>query len=297
MAAWAPLNNVKITTSRKVFRVEIKILIPVLTSMGSRNLCPEPTLMDDSWMIDCALASTAHEVYSKMPQNNPVDLPRLPLVFLSSAPNLRTCPAVAGPEIAIAGRSNAGKSSVINRLTGNRQTAKVSKTPGRTRLLNFFERPNGDRLVDLPGYGYAKAERQAQADWQAAVNTYLSRRDSLVGIILVMDIRHPLQPFDIAMLGWGEDSNLPVHVLLNKADKLGQATRMATLQQVRKVLTARRLITLQVFSAQTGLGLQTLLDRLETLWQMNTLQSPDAELDESNKTNQAAVALSPEDSR
>jgi GTP-binding protein len=230
--------------------------------------------MDDGWMIDCALASTAREVYSKMPQNNPADLPRLPLAFVCSAPNVRTCPPPTGPEIAIAGRSNAGKSSVINRLTGNRQTAKVSRTPGRTRLINFFERPNGDRIVDLPGYGYAKAERQAQAEWQGAVNTYLSRRDSLTGVVLVMDIRHPLQPFDIDMLGWGEASGLPVHILLNKADKLGQANRMAALQLVRKAIAGRRLITLQVFSAQTGLGLPALLDRLEALWRMNTLQSP-----------------------
>lgn len=225
-------------------------------------------------MIDCVLASKAREVYSKMPQNNSVDAPRLQLQFVLSAPNLRGCPPPLGPEVAIAGRSNAGKSSVINRLTGNRQTAKVSKTPGRTRLLNFFERPNGDRLVDLPGYGYARAEKQAQAEWQGAVNTYLSRRDCLVGVILVMDIRHPLQPFDLELLRWGEASDLPVHALLNKADKLGSAARSAALQKVRKAMDRMPGFSVQTFSATTGLGLPELLDRLEALWRGITLQSP-----------------------
>ncbi len=228
-------------------------------------------------MIDCELASKAQEVYSKMPQNNPVDLPRLQLEFVLSAPNLRTCPPPLCPEIAISGRSNAGKSSVINRLTGNRQTAKVSKTPGRTRLINFFERPNGDRLVDLPGYGYAKAERQAQAEWQSAVNTYLTRRDSLVGLILVMDIRHPLQPYDLDLLRWAEGSNLPVHVLLSKADKLGNAVRSAALKKVKTALGRSRGVTVQTFSSLSGQGLPELLDRLDVLWQVNTLQSADPE--------------------
>ena len=115
--------------------------------------------------------------------------------FLASAPDLARCPAGEAPEVAFAGRSNAGKSSVLNRLTGDRHTAKVSKTPGRTRLLNFFALENGARLVDLPGYGYARASAKSQAKWQAAVNEYLSFREQLAGVVLVTDIRHPGMAF------------------------------------------------------------------------------------------------------
>ena len=130
-----------------------------------------------------------------------VSLPeRLEATFLTSAPDLKRCPPNGGAEVAFAGRSNAGKSSVLNQLTGNRRTAKVSKTPGRTQLMNFFDVRTGGRMVDLPGYGYAKAGKEAQKNWQSAVNHYLSYRDALVGIVLVMDIRHPNQAFDKQML-------------------------------------------------------------------------------------------------
>jgi GTP-binding protein len=224
-------------------------------------------------MIDCGMATKAREVYPKMNESDPPDDLRLHVEFVMSAPHLQGCPPPLGPEIAIAGRSNAGKSSVINRLTGNRHTAKVSKTPGRTQLLNFFERPNGDRLVDLPGYGYAKAERSAQAVWQAAVNEYLSERDSLCAVILVMDIRHPLQPFDLEILQWGHDSELPVHVLLNKADKLKSGARSSTVLTVRKSMERFTHATVQAFSSTTGLGLPELMERLEAFWRMNTLES------------------------
>ena len=155
-----------------------------------------------------------------------VSLPeRLEATFLTSAPDLKRCPPNGGAEVAFAGRSNAGKSSVLNQLTGNRRTAKVSKTPGRTQLMNFFDVRTGGRVVDLPGYGYAKAGKEAQKNWQSAVNHYLSYRDALVGIVLVMDIRHPNQAFDQQMLGWASASELRIHVLLNKADKLGNGAQ------------------------------------------------------------------------
>jgi len=128
--------------------------------------------------------------------------PRLATEFLASAPDLRHCPPGHEPEVALAGRSNAGKSSVLNRLTGNRRTARVSKTPGRTRLINLFQVSGGGRLVDLPGYGYANAARAEQERWQRAVNEFLSFREQLVGVILVSDIRHPGTSFDTELIDW-----------------------------------------------------------------------------------------------
>ncbi|MCP5179988.1 MAG: YihA family ribosome biogenesis GTP-binding protein [Pseudomonadales bacterium] len=209
-----------------------------------------------------------------MTESDRSDAPRLAATFLTSAPDLRRCPAPAGPEIAIAGRSNAGKSSVLNRLTGNRNTARVSKTPGRTQLLNFFELPNGNRLVDLPGYGYAAAGRSAQAAWQEAVNDYLGKRHVLRAVVLVMDIRHPLQPFDQELLDWGHASDLPVHVLLNKADKLGNAARTRVMREVTRTIGPQALASVQLFSATSGMGVAALLDRLNALWAESEVESP-----------------------
>ena len=172
--------------------------------------------------------------------------------FLASAPDLSRCPAGEAPEVAFAGRSNAGKSSVLNRLTGSRRTAKVSKTPGRTRLLNFFALASGARVVDLPGYGYAKASAQAQAQWQAAVNEYLSCRDQLAGVVLVTDIRHPGTAFDEQFIDWALASEMPLHVLLNKADKLKRSAQGRALAAYRKRLGSAA--TAQLFSALRGEG-------------------------------------------
>ena len=188
------------------------------------------------------------------------DLPRLEIEFLSSAPDLDRAPPTSGPEVAVAGRSNAGKSSVLNRLTGSRHTARVSKTPGRTQLLNFFDVKTGGRLVDLPGYGYAKAQKTAQRGWQAAVNEFLSHRETLSGLVLVMDIRHPLQDFDQELLEWAAASEIPVHILLNKADKLSRGAQAQTLAGVRRAVEALPLVRVQCFSATSGLGVPELLD-------------------------------------
>jgi GTP-binding protein len=192
------------------------------------------------------------------------DAPRLQAIFLQSAAKLSQCPPPAGPEIAFAGRSNAGKSSVLNRLTGNRRTAKVSKQPGRTQLLNFFDVPGTTgRLVDLPGYGYAQAGKSAQAAWQQSVNDYLSNRDALAGVVLVMDIRHPLQPFDHELIDWADPSELPLHILLNKADKLKRGAQGKVLQQVRNAVADAPLTSVQTFSAMSGQGLPELVALLE----------------------------------
>jgi GTP-binding protein len=196
------------------------------------------------------------------------DEQRLELTFLTSAPDLKRCPPPDRPEVAVAGRSNAGKSSVLNRLTGNRQTAKVSKTPGRTQLLNFFDvqrigrRVARGRLVDLPGYGFARAGREAQARWQAAVNRFLSERRSLRAVVLVMDIRHPLQPYDVELIDWAAASELPMLVLLNKADKLKYGAQQAALAKVRRHLAAMPLARAATFSALRGQNVGEVLNQL-----------------------------------
>lgn len=186
---------------------------------------------------------------------------RLEVEFLTSAPSLRQCPTGGEPEVAFVGRSNAGKSSVLNRLTGNRRTAKVSKTPGRTQLINFFTVATGGRLVDLPGYGYAKAARTAKQEWQNAVNEYLSCRDQLVGVVLVTDIRHPAQPFDGELIDWAAQSEMPLHVLLNKADKLKRGAQGQALAKFRHAYTER--VGAQLFSATSGIGVGELLTAID----------------------------------
>jgi GTP-binding protein len=155
---------------------------------------------------------------------------------------------------------------VLNQLTGNRRTAKVSKTPGRTQLMNFFDVRSGGRMVDLPGYGYAKAGKEAQKNWQNAVNHYLSYRDALVGIVLVMDIRHPNQAFDQQMLDWAGASELPIRVLLNKADKLSNGAQKQELNKMRTLYKEHPTVSFQTFSASRGTGkpdlIATLLDWL-----------------------------------
>ena len=173
--------------------------------------------------------------------------------------------------MALAGRSNAGKSSCLNRLAGHRQLARVSKTPGRTQLLNFFDVAGGGRLVDLPGYGYAKAGRAAQQRWQQDVNRYLNERDALSGLLLVMDIRHPFSEFDRELIDWASESELPIHLLLNKADKLKSGARQNALQGAKKRLgtapNAGAYATTQCYSAQTGLGQNEALAWLKRLLQ------------------------------
>ncbi|MFN2309077.1 MAG: ribosome biogenesis GTP-binding protein YihA/YsxC [Gammaproteobacteria bacterium] len=177
--------------------------------------------------------------------------------FMTSAARLGQAPADAGRETAFAGRSNAGKSSALNAITGHKGLARTSKTPGRTQLINFFEVTPATRLVDLPGYGYAKVPAEVKAQWQRHLSTYLAQRESLVGLILLMDVRHPLTEFDQQMLAWCREGGLPVHVLLTKADKLKRGAAQNTLLSVRRGLDALHpQASAQLFSALDGTGLE-----------------------------------------
>lgn len=175
--------------------------------------------------------------------------------FLKSAQTVEQCPPDEGYEVAFAGRSNAGKSSAINRLTGQRSLARTSKTPGRTQLLNFFELDEERRLVDLPGYGYAKVDKQTRQQWQHHLDDYLARRACLAGLVLLMDIRHPLKDFDRLILDWSAQAGMPLHLLITKADKLKFGAAKSTLLQVRKTLKDHPApLSAQLFSATNGSG-------------------------------------------
>ncbi len=202
--------------------------------------------------------------------------------FQISAPTLALCPPNIGHEVAFAGRSNAGKSSAINTLTRQRQLARASKTPGRTQLINFFQLDEERRLVDLPGYGYAKVPEQMKLEWQRHLAHYLRERYSLRGLILLMDIRHPLMPFDRNMLTWAQERQLPVHILLTKADKLNRGPATNALQEVRRGLTALGFeATIQLFSSVSRLGIEDAALQLATWLDMPLpSQSADAEPDE-----------------
>ncbi len=186
--------------------------------------------------------------------------------FLLSAPSLRQCPEDSGCEVAFAGRSNAGKSSAINALTQNKTMARISKTPGRTQLINYFDVDDGKRLVDLPGYGYAKVPKAVKAKWDHHLAEYLQLRQSLVGLVLLMDIRHPLQDYDQQMLNWAAQAGLPVHILLTKADKLKRGPAKNALLKVDKRLRemdpSYTLLSVQVFSSLKKIGLVELQRQL-----------------------------------
>jgi GTP-binding protein len=148
----------------------------------------------------------------------------------------RALPKPGAPEIAFAGRSNAGKSSAINTLAGRRRLAFVSKTPGRTQLINFFTLGDNAFLVDLPGYGYAGVPGEVRRHWKELVGTYIAERDSLAAVVVVMDSRHPLTDLDLTLLEWLRESGRDAHVLLTKSDKLSKQAAQATLARVRREL-------------------------------------------------------------
>jgi len=154
--------------------------------------------------------------------------------FVLSAPDIRHLPSDTGVEVAFAGRSNAGKSSALNTLTNQKALARTSKTPGRTQLINLFEVAEGKRLVDLPGYGYAEVPEEVKIKWQRALGEYLQKRNSLKGLVVLMDIRHPLKDLDQQMIQWAVASNIQVMLLLTKADKLASGARKTQLNMVRK---------------------------------------------------------------
>jgi GTP-binding protein len=187
--------------------------------------------------------------------------------FTQSAPSIRECPPETGVEVAFAGRSNAGKSSAINALTNNSKLARTSKTPGRTQLINFFNLSDTQRLVDLPGYGYAKVSREMKEQWQRHLSEYLRSRQSLQGLILLMDIRHPLQEFDTTMINWAAEADMPVHILLTKADKLSRGPANTVRLDVLKYLKQsglEDLVTAQCFSALKNTGIDELKAKLQS---------------------------------
>ncbi|MFK4017713.1 ribosome biogenesis GTP-binding protein YihA/YsxC [Cobetia marina] len=185
--------------------------------------------------------------------------------FLISAATLAQCPTDVGAEVAFAGRSNAGKSSAINALTSQKALARTSKTPGRTQLINYFTiGETGRHLVDLPGYGYAKVPDKVKREWQSHLSNYLRNRQSLRGLVLLMDVRHPLSEFDQMMLGWADEAQMPVHILLTKADKLKRGPAAASLQKVRHALKEwEDLVTVQLFSSLKYSGVEQVHAKLD----------------------------------
>mgnify|MGYP000946288881 CR=1 FL=1 len=184
--------------------------------------------------------------------------------FLTSAPDIKALPADTGIEVAFAGRSNAGKSSALNTLTRQNGLARTSKTPGRTQLINTFSLAENQRLIDLPGYGFAKVPLAVKEKWQKALSEYLMKRESLKGIVILMDIRHPLKDLDQDLIHWAVQSNLQVLLLLTKADKLSPGPRKKVLMEVTEASMAfMGDVTVQVFSSLTKLGLSELEQKLD----------------------------------
>ncbi|HBN60117.1 MAG TPA: YihA family ribosome biogenesis GTP-binding protein, partial [Halomonas sp.] len=200
------------------------------------------------------------------PHDSPVPRLNYPTArFMISAPTLALCPDDTGAEVAFAGRSNAGKSSAINALTQQNALARTSRTPGRTQLINFFTVMNDEsrRLVDLPGYGYAKVPEAVKIEWQKHLSDYLRGRFSLRGLVLLMDVRHPLTEFDQMMLDYADQRGMPVHILLTKADKLKKGPASAALQKVRSRLKEwEDLVSVQLFSSLKRDGVDTLSQKL-----------------------------------
>ncbi|MDP1603512.1 MAG: ribosome biogenesis GTP-binding protein YihA/YsxC [Legionella sp.] len=190
--------------------------------------------------------------------------------FIKSAARVDQLPADEGYEVAFAGRSNAGKSSALNCLTGIRQLARTSKTPGRTQLINLFGLDESRRLVDLPGYGYAKVALQIKQEWQKNLAHYLETRQCLRGLVLLMDCRHPLKDLDQMMVDWALDRQIPVHILLTKADKISKSDVKNTVINVRKHYQLQEdLVSVQAFSSLKKQGVDELIAQLNTWYELS----------------------------
>ena len=177
------------------------------------------------------------------------------ITFYTSVNDVRDLPLHTGIEIAFAGRSNAGKSSAINTLTNRSRLAFVSKTPGRTQLINYFQLNTDHFFVDLPGYGYAKVPDSIRRHWQNLLSDYLQTRQPLKGLVLIMDIRHPLKPLDIKMLDWFAPTGKAIHILLTKSDKLSTQRANITLKDVTLYLNgAYPQCSVQLFSSLSATG-------------------------------------------
>lgn len=186
--------------------------------------------------------------------------------FITSAPDIRHLPDDTGIEVAFAGRSNAGKSSSINRLCDNKGLVKTSKTPGRTQLINLFKVDEGCHIVDLPGYGFAQVPLEVKKKWQKSLSEYLQKRDQLKGLVVLMDIRHPLRELDQELIYWAVDCDLPVMILLTKCDKLKKGRQKSQLHKVREAAMAFcGNIDIELYSSLKGIGVDKLRDKL-TQW-------------------------------
>jgi GTP-binding protein len=184
--------------------------------------------------------------------------------FSTSCASAYNLPTPDGAEVAFAGRSNAGKSSTLNRLCKQRALARVSKTPGRTQMINFFLLQTGQQLVDLPGYGFAKAPQKEQDRWHRLIETYLAQRPVLRGLVIVMDARRGLTDYDRQMLDWCNHRELPTHALLNKADKLKRGALQDALREVKTAVEDQyQNVSVQAFSAAKGTGLDMLYKKLD----------------------------------
>lgn len=192
-------------------------------------------------------------------------------VFLKSAAQVKQLPSDNGIEVAFAGRSNAGKSSALNCLTGSKRLARTSKTPGRTQLMNLFTLQNPEhRLVDLPGYGYAKVSMSKREEWQRHLAHYFEVRRCLRGLVLLMDIRHPLKPQDEMMIDWSIQRKLPVHILLSKADKISRGQAQSTIAKIKKCYdNPSWQVSVQSFSSLKKQGIDHLIETLNTWFELN----------------------------
>lgn len=192
--------------------------------------------------------------------------------FFTTVNHLKDLPDTPA-EIAFVGRSNAGKSSAINTLCNHVRLAYVSKTPGRTQHINFFELSNGFFMADLPGYGYAQVPEAVRTHWVALLGQYLQNRRQLIGLVLIMDARHPLKPLDIQMLDFFAKTERPIHILLSKADKLSKNEQIKTLSVVKKALqpfTLRQTVSVQLFSSLKKQGIEQVEQTVQTWFDMQT---------------------------
>ncbi|GLT18944.1 putative GTP-binding protein EngB [Vibrio zhanjiangensis] len=184
--------------------------------------------------------------------------------FITSAPDIRHLPEDEGIEVAFAGRSNAGKSSSLNRLTNQKSLAKTSKTPGRTQLINLFKVADGCHIVDLPGYGFAQVPLEMKKKWQKSLGEYLQKRQCLKGLVVLMDIRHPMKDLDQQLIYWAVDSGIPVQVLLTKADKLKSGARKAQVLKIKNdAVGFGGDVSVAAFSSLKGIGVDTLRNQLD----------------------------------
>lgn len=193
--------------------------------------------------------------------------------YVASAHDLSQLPPAAGPEVAFAGRSNAGKSSAINALVGHVRLAFVSKTPGRTQMINFFALPRERFLVDLPGYGYAKVPEKERERWGEVISHYLAERSSLCGLVAIMDVRHPLTPLDRQLLDWFLPGGRPVHILLTKADKLSRQQATKQLQAVQREI-AGSTVSAQLFSSLNRNGVEEAAQVIESWFAAQEKEAP-----------------------